>query len=112
MAASNGTTANKRIQKELQNILSDNTLNLKIKVIDANLLHWHAEIAGPDDSPYANGLFRLDINFPPDYPFNPPKVRFITKVYHCNINASGGICLDILKDQWSPGLTISKVNFV
>ena len=64
---------------------------------------------GPDDSPYAGGVFFLNIHFPPDYPFKPPKVSFTTKIYHPNINANGSICLDILKDQWSPALTISKV---
>ncbi|XJO74729.1 hypothetical protein BDV3_005506 [Batrachochytrium dendrobatidis] len=64
---------------------------------------------GPAGSPYAGGVFFLDIFFPPDYPFKPPKVVYRTRIYHCNINSQGQICLDILKDNWSPALTISKV---
>lgn len=63
------------------------------------------------DSPYAGGVFFLSITFPTDYPFKPPKVSFTTKIYHPNINANGSICLDILRDQWSPALTISKGAF-
>merc|ERR1712224_229041 len=66
-------------------------------------------IMGPPDSPYQGGVFFLNVTFPTDYPFKPPKVQFTTKVYHCNVNSDGAICLDILKDQWSPALTISKV---
>jgi ubiquitin-conjugating enzyme E2 D/E len=66
-------------------------------------------IFGPSDSPFQGGLFRLSIHFPSDYPFKPPILTFKTKIYHPNINAAGGICLDILKGQWSPALTISKV---
>jgi ubiquitin-conjugating enzyme E2 D/E len=74
-----------------------------------DLYHWQASIMGPPDSPYAGGVFFLSIHFPTDYPFKPPKVAFTTKIYHPNINGNGNICLDILKDQWSPALTISKV---
>jgi len=74
-----------------------------------DLFHWNASIMGPEDSPFSGGVFFMDIHFPADYPFKPPKVQFTTKVYHPNINKNGSICLDILKDQWSPALTISRV---
>lgn len=63
---------------------------------------------GPPDSPYQGGVFFLTIHFPTDYPFKPPKVAFSTRIYHPNINSNGSICLDILRAQWSPALTISK----
>ena len=76
---------------------------------DDNITEWSGIILGPKESPYDGGVFKLNINFPPDYPFKPPKVEFVTKIYHPNINSRGSICLDILKTQWSPALTISKV---
>lgn len=66
---------------------------------------------GPGDSPYSGGVFFLAIHFPTDYPFKPPKVNFTTRIYHPNINSNGSICLDILRDQWSPALTISKGTY-
>lgn len=63
---------------------------------------------GPPESPYQGGVFFLTIHFPTDYPFKPPKVAFTTRIYHPNINSNGSICLDILRSQWSPALTISK----
>lgn len=99
----------KRIQKELAELEEDPPANCSAGPIGDDLSHWSATIMGPEDSPYHGGIFFLDIHFPADYPFKPPKVVFKTRIYHCNINSSGGICLDILKDQWSPALTISKV---
>ncbi len=99
----------KRITKELSELAKDPPANCSAGPIDDDMYHWQATIVGPSDSPYQGGLFFLNIHFPIDYPFKPPKVTFITKIYHPNINSNGGICLDILKDQWSPALTISKV---
>jgi len=99
----------KRITKELQDLSKDPPSNCSAGPVGEDLFTWQATIMGPADSPFQGGVFFLNIKFPTDYPFKPPKIQFTTKIYHPNINANGGICLDILKDQWSPALTISKV---
>ena len=99
----------KRIQKELADLGNDPPANCSAGPVGDDMFNWQATIMGPPDSAYQGGVFFLNINFPSDYPFKPPKVHFTTKIYHCNVNSNGAICLDILKDQWSPALTISKV---
>jgi ubiquitin-conjugating enzyme E2 D/E len=99
----------RRINKEIADLKADPPTNCSAGPIGSDLYQWEAVIMGPVDSPYTGGIFKLRIQFPVDYPFKPPHIQFTTKIYHPNINASGMICLDILKTQWSPALTISKV---
>ncbi|GMH30109.1 hypothetical protein Nepgr_031952 [Nepenthes gracilis] len=101
--------ASKRILKELKDLQKDPPTSCSAGPVGEDMFHWQATIMGPADSPYTGGVFLVSIHFPPDYPFKPPKVAFMTKVFHPNINSNGSICLDILKEQWSPALTISKV---
>lgn len=103
-------SATSRIMKEQKNLSLDPPSNCSAgPVDDSNIFQWEATILGPSDSPYADGIFKLQITFPDNYPYHPPKIRFTTRIFHPNINKQGGICLDILKDQWSPALTIGKV---
>eukprot|EP01089_Gocevia_fonbrunei_P012199 TRINITY_DN2816_c0_g1_i1.p1 TRINITY_DN2816_c0_g1~~TRINITY_DN2816_c0_g1_i1.p1 ORF type:complete len:151 (-),score=25.15 TRINITY_DN2816_c0_g1_i1:446-898(-) len=99
----------KRIQKELAEISLDPPGNCSAGPKGENIYEWGSTITGPTGSPYEGGVFFLDIQFPKDYPFKPPKVVFRTRIYHCNINSTGSICMDILKESWSPALTITKV---
>ena len=99
----------KRIQKELEEFNKEPPSNCSAGPLDDDLFEWQATIVGPSGSPYENGIFKLRINFPADYPFKPPLCTFATKIYHPNINSDGSICLDILKENWSPALTISKL---
>jgi ubiquitin-conjugating enzyme E2 D/E len=99
----------KRITRELEDLKNDPPMNCSAGPEGDDMFRWEGVIFGPADSPYAGGVFKLKIIFPIDYPFKCPNITFVTKIYHPNINSSGIICLDILKNQWSPALTISKI---
>ena len=98
-----------RLKRELENLTKNPNSNCTARPDGDNLYKWKAQIYGPEGTPYSGGIFNLDILFPTEYPFHPPKIHFTTKVYHPNISSVGSICLDILKDKWSPALTINKV---
>ncbi len=98
-----------RLQAELKDLSKNPIDNCTANVVKDNIFHWKAQIYGPKDTPYYGGIFYLNILFPNEYPFKPPKINFDTKVYHPNINSTGIICMDILKDNWSPMMTIGKV---
>ena len=99
----------RRIIKEMKDIATDPPANCLAYAPGDDLYNWTGVIIGPPDTPYDGGIFYLNINIPQDYPFKPPKVRFSTKIYHCDVNDKGGTCLDILQDNWCAALTISKV---
>ena len=100
----------KRIKNELQDLIANPVENCSAGPEDEkDITKWVATIFGPEKTPYENGIFKMEIEFTKEYPFKPPNVRFITPIYHCNISSTGAICLDILKDNWSPALNISKL---
>ena len=102
-------SAKKRLKKEMQNLKKNPPENCSAGPRANDLYLWDASIIGPKGTPYENGIFNVEINYPCDYPFKAPKVKFTTKIYHPNINYNGSICLDILKDQWSPALNTGQV---
>lgn len=101
----------KRILHELAEIKEEHKDVFVIQPSEHNINLLEGYIIGPTDTPYDGGHFYLSVTFPSDYPYNPPLVVFKTKIYHPNINENGAICLDILKNEWSPILTISKVLY-
>jgi len=106
----NGVGPTKRLMREWQDIARDPPMNVSAAPVSEDNLHiWNGSILGREGSLYEGGLFFLYIVFPVDYPFKPPKIYFTTKIIHPNISSIGSISLDILRDRWSPALTISRL---
>uniref|UniRef100_A0A7S0V1Z9 E2 ubiquitin-conjugating enzyme n=1 Tax=Polytomella parva TaxID=51329 RepID=A0A7S0V1Z9_9CHLO len=96
-----------RVLKELKDISKDVQTGVKVVLQNNSLQKLTGYFPGPKDTPYEDGVFQVDIALDENYPFTPPKMRFVTKVWHPNVSSqNGAICLDILKDQWSPALTL------
>ena len=95
--------------QETQRLVADPVPGISATPYQDNLRYFAVAIEGPTETPYERGVFQLELFLPSDYPMGPPKVRFLTKIYHPNVDKLGRICLDILKDKWSPALQIRTV---
>lgn len=102
-----------RIKRELAEVIKSEEAarcSIKVELLNDEFNELKGEITGPPDTPYEGGRFELEIKIPKNYPFNPPIVRFITKIWHPNISSvTGAICLDILKEAWSAAMTLRSV---
>lgn len=106
--------SNKRILDDIKNLHEMSETNkdiiLSVEIYENNILGPHYVcFKGPKDTPYENGIFKLKIVIPCDYPFKPPVITFATNIYHPNISPSGTICIDILKNSWSSALKLSSI---
>lgn len=99
----------KRIIKETERLIAEPVPGISAVPHEDNLRYFDVSIHGPSQSPYEGGIFKLELFLPEDYPMTPPKIRFLTKIYHPNIDKLGRICLDVLKSNWSPALQIRTI---
>lgn len=106
------STRIRRIQRDIKTLQNNPPEGISISVDDDDIGNIKAIIIGPEGTPFANGIFRLTINFPMGYPDKPPNVKFVTPIFHPNIS-NGNICISMLKtggrDGWSPAYTLEKV---
>ncbi|KAM3453562.1 hypothetical protein MY3296_003593 [Beauveria thailandica] len=99
----------KRIIKETERLMAEPVPGISAVPHEDNLRYFDVEIHGPAQSPYEGGIFKLELFLPEDYPMTPPKIRFLTKIFHPNVDKLGRICLDVLKNNWSPALQIRTI---
>ncbi|KAK8802106.1 hypothetical protein WA158_006501 [Blastocystis sp. Blastoise] len=110
---SSGTILKNRLQSEIKILQTSPPPGIFVYPDDENMYSFKADITGPEGSPYEDGLFKVSLTLPERYPFEPPKVRFDTPIYHPNIDSNGRICLDLLKmppaGNWAPSINISTL---
>ncbi len=106
--ALDGTVA-KRLQSELMSLMMDPVPGVSAFPDGENLLVWKGTIDGAKDGYYADMQFTLNLEFSSNYPIVPPTVKFETPIFHPNVDMSGNICLDILKEKWAATYTVSTL---
>lgn len=102
-----------RLGRELAKISNSDSKGICVFPKDDNLQILEAQITGPEGTPYEKGVFKLEIMVPEKYPFTPPSIKFLTKIYHPNIDDNGRICLDLIKmppkGGWKPTIGIEAL---
>lgn len=105
-----GHSVTKRLQSELMQLMMNAPPGISaFPDSDGNLLVWKATIEGPSDTYYDGMKFKISLEFPEDYPYTAPVVKFVSPMWHPNIDMAGNICLDILKERWSAVLNVQSV---
>ncbi len=99
----------KRLQSELMQLMLEPVPGVSAFPDGENVMRWRATIDGTADSYYANMQFSLTLEFSSEYPIAAPVVKFATPIFHPNVDMSGNICLDILKERWSATYTVTTL---
>jgi len=102
-----------RIQRDFKEIAKNEKAlegMIRVDMVGESLYKLLGQVRGPPGTSYEGGTYTIDVEIPDTYPFHPPKMKFVTKIWHPNISSqTGAICLDILKDQWAASMTLRTV---
>jgi len=96
MSSTPSTGALRALNLEYRSIQEEPVEGFSVKLVNDNLSEWEVAIFGPPDTLYQGGYFKAHMKFPVDYPYSPPSLRFLTKVWHPNVYENGDLCISIL----------------
>lgn len=95
--ATPSSSAVRALALEYKSLQEEPVEGFRVKLVNEdNIFEWEVAIFGPPDTLYQGGYFKAHMKFPPDYPYSPPSIRFLTKVWHPNVYENGDLCISIL----------------
>ena len=109
MSGGQASQARRRLLRDFRNLEHESAQGYTAAPEADNILKWNAVIFGPDETDWEDGVFKLQMTFPEDYPHRPPEVKFTTPIFHPNVYKNGNICLDILQRNWSSANDVSSI---
>ena len=98
-----------RIREEFEYIRQSGNSGITLNLDKNNLFCWNLMICGPEDSPYAGGLFDIRVEFTESYPNQPPAFYFLTPIYHVNIASNGAVCHTVLDSKYDPSISVYHI---
>lgn len=96
-----------RLQKDLTELELPKLISIHLPN-PQDLFHFDIEIY-PVEGHYQAGRFRFKVEISENYPIDPPRIKCLQKIYHPNIDLEGNVCLNILREDWSPVLSLNAV---
>ena len=103
------TNARRRLLQDFKKVQKEPVVGINATPRPDNILLWDAFIIGPEETPFHQGVFKLQLEFDETYPQKAPKVSFVTKIYHPNVYENGNLCLDIIQNRWSPSYDVQSI---
>ncbi|KAK9504977.1 hypothetical protein O3M35_009139 [Rhynocoris fuscipes] len=117
------SSALKALALEYKSLQEEPIEGFQVKLVnDECLFEWEVAIFGPPDTLYEGGYFKARMKFPADYPYSPPTIKFLSKVWHPNVYQSGDLCISILHppiddpqsgempcERWNPTQTVRTI---
>ncbi|CAB3385141.1 Hypothetical predicted protein [Cloeon dipterum] len=94
--AAPSSSALRTLSLELKSLQEEPVEGFRVKLVNDDLCTWEVAIFGPPETLYQGGYFKAQMRFPQDYPYSPPSIRFLTKVWHPNVYENGDLCISIL----------------
>ncbi len=105
------STSNRRLTGEFTQLSKNSICDCTVSLVkEDDFSKWLVKMQGPKDTPYEGGVFKLSFDFPENYPFKAPDVKYITTVYHPNIKRdTGEICQDVFASGWAPTQKVADI---